>query len=123
MAKTIQKSRSPQPARFVEPMQCLAVAKLPEGADWEYEILCGLPHKIIRMYAGLYRNQQKNGRIWHKIAEIGRITIGKFTKENPREIVCSHSARRTRRPVLFRPLHPLRSLPLSIGKIRPAHSS
>ena len=38
MAKTIQKSRSPQPARFVEPMQCLAVAKLPEGPDWEYEI-------------------------------------------------------------------------------------
>jgi bifunctional non-homologous end joining protein LigD len=23
---------------FVEPMQCLAVAKLPEGPDWEYEI-------------------------------------------------------------------------------------
>jgi hypothetical protein len=23
------------------------------------------------MYAGLYRNQQKNGRIRHKIAEIG----------------------------------------------------
>jgi hypothetical protein len=77
----------------------------------------------LRLYAGLYRNQQKNGRIEHKIAENGRITIGKFRKENPREIVCSHSARRTRRPVLFRPLHPLRSLPLSIGKIRPAHSS
>ena len=38
MAKTIQKSRSRQPARFVEPMQCLAEAKLPEGPDWEYEI-------------------------------------------------------------------------------------
>ena len=38
VAKTIQKSRSPQPARFVEPMQCLAVAKLPEGPNWEYEI-------------------------------------------------------------------------------------
>jgi bifunctional non-homologous end joining protein LigD len=23
---------------FVEPMQCLAVAKLPEGSDWDYEI-------------------------------------------------------------------------------------
>jgi ATP-dependent DNA ligase len=23
---------------FIEPMQCLAVAKLPEGPDWEYEI-------------------------------------------------------------------------------------
>ena len=27
-----------KPARFVEPMQCLAVAKLPEGPDWAYEI-------------------------------------------------------------------------------------
>jgi len=25
-------------ARFVEPMQCLAIAKLPEGPGWEYEI-------------------------------------------------------------------------------------
>jgi DNA ligase D-like protein (predicted ligase) len=25
-------------AHFVEPMQCLAVAQLPEGPDWEYEI-------------------------------------------------------------------------------------
>jgi ATP-dependent DNA ligase len=37
VAKTIKRP-SPQPARFVEPMQCLAVAKLPEGPDWEYEI-------------------------------------------------------------------------------------
>jgi Transposase len=29
---------SPQPARLVEPMQCLAVAKLPEGPGWEHEI-------------------------------------------------------------------------------------
>jgi hypothetical protein len=36
----------------------------------------------LHMYAGLYRNQQKNGRIWHKITEIGRIAIGKFTKGN-----------------------------------------
>jgi bifunctional non-homologous end joining protein LigD len=27
-----------QSAEFIEPMQCLAVAKLPEGPDWEYEI-------------------------------------------------------------------------------------
>jgi ATP-dependent DNA ligase len=27
-----------EPARFVEPMQCLAVARLPEGPNWEYEI-------------------------------------------------------------------------------------
>jgi DNA ligase D-like protein (predicted ligase) len=38
VAKTIQKPPSRQPARFVEPMQCLAVVKLPEGPDWEYEI-------------------------------------------------------------------------------------
>ena len=38
VAKTIQKPPSRQPARFVEPMQCLAVAKLPEGPNWEYEI-------------------------------------------------------------------------------------
>jgi ATP-dependent DNA ligase len=25
-------------ARFVEPMQCLPVAKLPEGPNWEYEV-------------------------------------------------------------------------------------
>ena len=33
-------------AGFVEPMECLAVAKLPDGGDWVYEILCGGPHKI-----------------------------------------------------------------------------
>jgi bifunctional non-homologous end joining protein LigD len=38
VAKTSQKTRARQVARFVEPMQCLAVAKLPEGQDWEYEI-------------------------------------------------------------------------------------
>jgi ATP-dependent DNA ligase len=38
VAKTIQETRALQPARFVEPMQCLAVARLPEGLDWEYEI-------------------------------------------------------------------------------------
>jgi bifunctional non-homologous end joining protein LigD len=36
VAKTIHSPRVP--ARFVEPMQCLAVAKLPEGPDWKYEI-------------------------------------------------------------------------------------
>jgi ATP-dependent DNA ligase len=38
VVKKIQETRARQPARFVEPMQCLAVAKLPEGPDWEYEI-------------------------------------------------------------------------------------
>jgi hypothetical protein len=31
---------------FIEPMECLAVAKLPNTTDWLYEILCGEPHKI-----------------------------------------------------------------------------
>jgi ATP-dependent DNA ligase len=30
--------RRAEPARFVEPMQCLPVAKLPEGPNWEYEV-------------------------------------------------------------------------------------
>jgi ATP-dependent DNA ligase len=25
-------------ASFVEPMQCLAVSKLPEGKEWQYEL-------------------------------------------------------------------------------------
>lgn len=33
-------------AEFVEPMECLAVAKLPDADQWVYEILCGPPHKI-----------------------------------------------------------------------------
>src|SRR5216683_2431206 len=32
------KRRAKETARFVEPMQCLPVAKLPEGANWEYEV-------------------------------------------------------------------------------------
>ena len=32
------KRSAKETARFVEPMQCLAVAKLPEGSNWEYEI-------------------------------------------------------------------------------------
>jgi DNA ligase D-like protein (predicted ligase) len=38
VANTIQEARARQPARFVEPMQSLAVAKLPEGPNWEYQI-------------------------------------------------------------------------------------
>jgi ATP-dependent DNA ligase len=30
--------RAKATARFVEPMQCLPVAKLPEGSNWEYEV-------------------------------------------------------------------------------------
>jgi hypothetical protein len=32
------------PARFVEPMLLLSTAKLPEGSEWLYELLCGGPH-------------------------------------------------------------------------------
>jgi hypothetical protein len=28
-------------AHFIEPMPCLAVRKLPEGAGWEYELKLG----------------------------------------------------------------------------------
>jgi hypothetical protein len=37
-----------QPERqpgFIEPMECLAVTKLPDGPEWVFEILCGGPHK------------------------------------------------------------------------------
>jgi ATP-dependent DNA ligase len=38
VAMTIQKPPPKHAARFVEPMRCLAVAKLPEGPDWECEV-------------------------------------------------------------------------------------
>jgi hypothetical protein len=31
-------------ARFIEPMLLLKKEKLPEGAAWLYELLCGRPH-------------------------------------------------------------------------------
>jgi hypothetical protein len=31
-------------AAFVEPMEYLSVARLPEGSQWLWEILCGPPH-------------------------------------------------------------------------------
>jgi len=31
-------SLPPRSAAFVEPMECLAVSKLPEGSQWVYEI-------------------------------------------------------------------------------------
>jgi hypothetical protein len=33
-------------AAFIEPMDCLAASKLPDTANWVWEILCGPPHKI-----------------------------------------------------------------------------
>ena len=38
MATTNRSAATGQAAGFVEPMQCLPVAKLPEAPDWEYEI-------------------------------------------------------------------------------------
>jgi hypothetical protein len=40
-------------AGFVEPMDCLSVAKLPEGLGWLWEILCGQPHKISSVAFGV----------------------------------------------------------------------
>jgi len=41
------------PAAFVVPMDCLAVTKLPESANWIWEILCGPPHKISSVALGV----------------------------------------------------------------------
>ena len=38
VAELSSKRRPKETARFVEPMQCLPVAKLPEGPNWEYEV-------------------------------------------------------------------------------------
>jgi hypothetical protein len=33
---------------FIDTMDCLPVSKLPEGAEWTYEILCGDQHNAER---------------------------------------------------------------------------
>ena len=38
MVKASKKRLAKERARFVEPMQCLPVAELPEGPNWEYEV-------------------------------------------------------------------------------------
>ena len=42
-----------RPPTFVEPMECLAVTKLPDGQQWLYEVLCGSPHKISSVALGV----------------------------------------------------------------------
>jgi hypothetical protein len=35
-----------QIAGFIPTMDCLPVARLPDGPEWTYEVLCGPPHNI-----------------------------------------------------------------------------
>jgi DNA ligase D-like protein (predicted ligase) len=58
---TIRKTSAQQLARFVEPMQCLAVPKLPEGPDWEYEIKLDGYRALGIKSAGSVRLMSRNG--------------------------------------------------------------
>jgi len=62
VAKTIQKPAPKHPARFVEPMQCMAVAKLPEGPDWEYEVKLDGYRALGIKSAGGVKLMSRNGK-------------------------------------------------------------
>jgi hypothetical protein len=53
-------------AAFVEPMLYLAVAKLPEGDEWQYELLCGGSHNssyVVHSVMWLPRSRERFERI------------------------------------------------------------
>jgi hypothetical protein len=45
---------------FIDPMLLLRTEKLPEGPDWQYELLCGPPHKSssVALYV-MWRSEPK----------------------------------------------------------------
>jgi bifunctional non-homologous end joining protein LigD len=59
-------ARSREGVRFIEPMECLAVAKLPDGPQWVYEInLDGCRTEAVRSSDGLTVHS-RNGRSLNK---------------------------------------------------------
>ena len=46
-------ARCPRKTGFIETMDCLPVAKLPEGPGWTYEFLCCGSHKISYVAFGI----------------------------------------------------------------------
>src|ERR1700732_2153765 len=71
------KSLPSKKAAFAEPMECLAVSRLPGGPQWLWEILCGGPHKIsgarcyVALGTGLRLGMHVNGPERHIISSKG----------------------------------------------------